>query len=132
MNSFDHYSFGAVGQWMMAYSLGIQRDEPGFKKFILQPEPDTTGGITSAEGYYDSMYGCIKSAWKLNGRTLAYSATVPANSTAILYLPASGPGVVTEGGNDAAKAAGITFLRFENGKAVYQLQSGAYAFTSQL
>ena len=43
MNSFNHYSFGAVGQWMMAYSLGIQRDEPGFQKFILQPEPDPTG-----------------------------------------------------------------------------------------
>src|ERR1035438_7636066 len=54
MNSFNHYSFGAVGQWMMAYSLGIQRDEPGFKKFILQPEPDPTGVMTSAEGYYDS------------------------------------------------------------------------------
>ena len=48
MNSFNHYSFGAVGQWMMAYSLGIQRDEPGFKKFILQPEPDPTGVMTSA------------------------------------------------------------------------------------
>ncbi len=43
MNSFNHYSFGAVGQWMVAYSLGIQRDEPGFRKFILQPEPDPTG-----------------------------------------------------------------------------------------
>ena len=46
MNSFNHYSFGAVGQWMIAYSLGIQRDEPGFRKFILQPEPDPTGTIT--------------------------------------------------------------------------------------
>ena len=43
MNSFNHYSFGAVGQWMMAYSLGIQRDEPGFRKFVLQPGPIPTG-----------------------------------------------------------------------------------------
>ena len=43
MNSFNHYSFGAVGQWMMAYSLGIEREEPGFRTFILQPEPDPTG-----------------------------------------------------------------------------------------
>ena len=67
MNSFNHYSFGAVGQWMMAYSLGIERDEPGFQTFILQPEPDPTGAMTWAEGYYDSMYGRISSAWKVEG-----------------------------------------------------------------
>ena len=67
MNSFNHYSFGAVGQWMMSHSLGIERDEPGFQRFILQPEPDPTGVMTWAEGYYDSMYGRISSAWKVDG-----------------------------------------------------------------
>ena len=51
MNSFNHYSFGAVGQWMMAHSLGIEREEPGFRTFLLQPEPDPTGIMTWAEGY---------------------------------------------------------------------------------
>ena len=45
MNSFNHYSFGAVGQWMIAHSLGIQRETPGFKTFLLKPEPDPTGRI---------------------------------------------------------------------------------------
>ena len=67
MNSFNHYSFGAVGQWMIANSLGIERDEPGFQKFVLQPEPDPTGVMTWAEGHYDSMYGRISSAWKIEG-----------------------------------------------------------------
>ena len=59
MNSFNHYSFGAVGAWMYNYSLGIQRDEtfPGFKQFVLKPMPDPTGKMTYARGYYDSMYG---------------------------------------------------------------------------
>ena len=130
MNSFNHYSFGAVGQWMLAYSLGIQRDEPGFQKFILQPEPDPTGGMTSAEGYYDSMYGRIASAWKVDGTVLTYRATVPANTAATLYLPARSAEAVREGGRDAAKANGITFLRYQNGRAVYSLQSGSYEFTS--
>ncbi len=130
MNSFNHYSFGAVGQWMMAYSLGIQRDEPGFRKFILQPEPDPTGGMTSAEGYYDSAYGRISSAWKVDGRSLTYRATVPANTTATLYLPAASAQAVKEGGKVAAESNGITFLRYENGRAVYSLKSGSYEFTS--
>jgi alpha-L-rhamnosidase len=125
MNSFNHYSFGAVGQWMMAYSLGIQRDEPGFQRFILQPEPDPTGTITSAEGYYDSMYGRIASAWKVDGRNLTYRATVPANTTATLYLPAADAKEVKEAG----KGVGVTFVRQENGKAVYTLKSGVYEFS---
>jgi alpha-L-rhamnosidase len=132
MNSFNHYSFGAVGQWMMAYSLGIQRDEPGFQKFILQPEPDPTGGMTFAEGHYDSMYGRIESGWKLAGKTLSYRATVPANTTATLYLPAADPKAVREGGKPAGEARGVTFLRHENGKAVYRLASGTYEFTASL
>jgi alpha-L-rhamnosidase len=126
MNSFNHYSFGAVGQWLMAYSLGIQRDEPGFRKFILQPEPDPTGAIPWAEGHYDSMYGRIGSAWKVDGKVLTYRATVPANTTATLYLPTADAASVKEGGKPAAGVTGIKFLKYENGRAVYQLTSGFY------
>lgn len=132
MNSFNHYSFGAVGRWMLAYSLGIQRDEPGFQKFILQPEPDPSGGITFAEGHYDSMYGRITSAWKLSGNTLRYQATVPPNTSATLYLPAGSAESVKESGVAAAKARGIEFVKFADGKAIYRLQSGSYEFTSTL
>jgi len=130
MNSFNHYSFGAVGQWMMAYSLGIQRDEPGFQKFILRPEPDPTGVMTSAEGYYDSMYGRIASAWKVDGRTFTYRATVPANTTATLYLPVGEPKTVKESGKDAGAAIGVALVEYKNGRAVYSLKSGTYEFTS--
>ena len=129
MNSFNHYSFGAVGQWMIAHSLGIARDEPGFQRFILQPEPDPTGTMTWAEGHYDSMYGRIRSAWKVDGSLIRYRATVPANTMATLYLPASSPTAVTEGGGEASRATGVSFLRYEGGKAVYTLTSGNYEFT---
>lgn len=132
MNSFNHYSFGAVGQWMMAYSLGIQRDEPGFKKFILQPEPDPTGQMTRAGGYYDSMYGRIKSEWKTENDKMYYKATVPANTSATLYLPASSADDITEGGKPADQSAGITLIRFEKNKAIYRLLSGTYEFVSDI
>ncbi|WP_321347703.1 family 78 glycoside hydrolase catalytic domain [uncultured Draconibacterium sp.] len=125
MNSFNHYSFGAVGQWMIAYSLGIQRDEPGFQKFILQPTPDPTGEMTWAEGYYDSMYGKIYSRWEVEDGQLTYTATVPANTSATLYLPAKSE-------NDILDADGCELLRFENGKAVYTLKSGNYRFVTSL
>ena len=132
MNSFNHYSFGAVGQWMIAYSLGIQRDEPGFRKFILQPEPDPTGTITWADGYYDSMYGRISSRWGVSGETVTYRAIVPANTSATLYLPARDAASVMEGGKPAAEANGVEFLKYENGMAVFRLRSGSYDFISTL
>jgi len=132
MNSFNHYSFGAVGQWMIAYSIGIQRDEPGFKKFILQPEPDPTGEMSWAKGSYDSPYGRINSSWSVSGKTLTYDATVPANTTATLFLPASTVKGITEGGKPVAGAKGISFIRFEGNKAIYRLMPGAYRFTSSL
>lgn len=131
MNSFNHYSFGAVGQWMMAYSLGIQRDEPGFRKFILQPEPDPTGQMTWAEGYYDSMYGRIKSAWKISDNKISFSFTVPPNTTAKLYLPAwpaDSEDYVTESGKPATQAKGVKFIKSENAKLVYELTSGKFEF----
>jgi len=107
MNSFNHYSFGAVGQWLMAYSLGIQRGESGFKSFVLQPEPDPTGQMTWARGHYDSPYGRIESEWHVENGKLIYTATVPPNTTATLYLPTSRQG---------------------SGRSRHQLGSGAHRF----
>lgn len=135
MNSFNHYSFGAVGQWMMAYSLGIQRDEtsPGFKHFILQPQHDPTGQMTYAKGYYDSMYGKIESEWKVDKGVFTYTTTVPSNTTATLYLPALSSNSVKEGGKViSVKNPDIRFIKYENGKAWYELNSGKYEFTSIL
>lgn len=128
MNSFNHYSFGAVGQWMMAHSLGIQRDEPGFQKFVLQPEPDPDREMKWAEGWYDSMYGRIHSKWEYLDNHLVYEAIVPPNTTATLYLPAASPDDIFENGTTAQMAEGVHLVGFEKGKAVYKLQSGKFRF----
>lgn len=130
MNSFNHYSFGAVGAWMYNYSLGIQRDEtsPGFKQFVLKPMPDPTGKMTYARGYYDSMYGRIESGWKVESGVIRYTFTVPANTTAILYLP----GCIVEGCREKTKPVrkckGIEFISEGNGEVVLKLLSGSYSF----
>ena len=126
MNSFNHYAFGAVGAWMYNYSLGIIRDDnsPGFKHFVLQPEPDTTGQMNYAKGYYDSMYGRIESSWERKDGKLEFHFVVPANTSATLYLPALKESDVAIIGNKD----GIRFLNIENNKAAFQLDSGEYMF----
>lgn len=90
MNSFNHYSFGAVAKWLISGCLGIERrdDSPGFKEFNLRPVADLRpGGLESASGHFDSPYGRIGSSWKRTGDRIDYDFEVPANTTATLYLP---------------------------------------------
>ena len=132
MNSFNHYSFGAVGSWMYNHSLGIERDdqEPGFKHFILKPEPDPTGGMTFAKGHYHSMYGEIRSNWEIRDGVCYYGFTVPANTTATLYLSAPSPESILESGQPASSADGVKYIGQEGRKFVFELQSGEYKFSS--
>jgi alpha-L-rhamnosidase len=84
--------------------------------------------MTFAKGHYDSMYGRIESGWRVENSKLLYSATVPANSTATLYLPATSEKTITESGKSTDAVKGLKFVKYENGKAVFELQSGKYEF----
>jgi alpha-L-rhamnosidase len=94
----------------------------------LQPQPDFKGSLTNAHGYYDSSYGRIESDWKIDGTKWSYQAVIPANTTATLYLPMDKNENVFENGNLLQNGHGITFTKYENGRAVYQLESGMYQF----
>ncbi len=89
MNSFNHYAFGSVTNWLMQRSLGIARDDasPAFHHFFLCPQADPTGLLTHAEGWYDSMYGRIESSWRVDGNKTIYKFVIPANTSATLQLP---------------------------------------------
>ncbi|MFD8215474.1 family 78 glycoside hydrolase catalytic domain [Streptomyces sp. NPDC059697] len=136
MNSFNHYAYGAIMEWMYAYMAGIARDpdSPGFKRFLLQPHIDPTGGITQVSGSYESPYGVIKSEWKLEdgGRELVYDVDVPANSEAVLRLPAASADSVREGRTPLARAEGVRFIDHTDGEYVCQLTSGRYRITTKL
>ncbi len=125
MNSFNHYSFGAIGSWMYNYSLGIQPDirYPGFKHFILKPEPDPTGQMNYAEGFYNSMYGRIESKWKISPRSIEYTFSIPANTDAIVYLPVTDSYAVKMNGTILQEN---TDFRVENNRITMELASGTY------
>lgn len=78
MNSFNHYSFGSVADWLLTRSLGINFNrgmEPG--KVVISPTPDPTGKITFAKGYIDYPEGRIESSWKVDGDKVVYEISVP-------------------------------------------------------
>lgn len=137
MNSFNHYSYGSVVEWMYKYMVGISADSsaPGFKNIILQPTLDTGEAyndqerIHSVSGSYDSYYGPIESNWTSDAGSLkTYHAVIPANTTATLYLP------VSQGEADGFQnISGIAFdgMVQHNGvtTAQFTLQAGGYDFT---
>jgi alpha-L-rhamnosidase len=97
MNSFNHYAYGAIGEWLYTYVAGINIDEenPGYKHFYLSPH--IGGGLTHASAEYISMYGKIKSAWKIEEGNLIYDVEIPANTSATVILPNSEEKVMGSG-----------------------------------
>lgn len=135
MNSFNHYSFGAVAAWMYNYSLGIQREEenPGFKRFVLMPTPDPTKEMKFAKGYYDSMYGRIESEWRWQDSGWIYKTTVPANTVATLYLDVDSIKNVTLNGRKLKKAKELDIVMNNKERILkIELTSGTYNFAIRL
>jgi alpha-L-rhamnosidase len=124
---------GAVGAWLFQSVLGIQPDTggPGFKKFILAPQPDRATGLTSAQGYYDCPYGHIVSDWRCSNGQFLLHAAIPVNTTATAFIPTSDQNSVLESGVAASRSPGVQFLRSENNAAVYKVDSGTYNFTAR-
>jgi alpha-L-rhamnosidase len=87
MNSFNHYAYGSIGDWMFRHIAGINLDpaEPGYRHSLLRPLPG--GGLTHAEGSVETLYGRLSLAWRLDGDVMSVDVTVPANTTASLVLP---------------------------------------------
>ncbi|NVJ64691.1 MAG: family 78 glycoside hydrolase catalytic domain [Flavobacteriaceae bacterium] len=130
MNSFNHYSFGAIGAWMQNYSLGIQRDPKAvaFKAIVLKPTPDPNNQLKWAEGHYDSMHGTIKSKWELKEDHTLYTISIPANTTATVYLKANSINDIRESGKKLKKSTAIQLLDSESERIQLKIGSGNYSF----
>ncbi len=132
--SANHYVFSAPSRWLYTDVLGIAHEYDsnniGFNHFVLKPTYTSyDSSVTWVKGSYASIHGEIKAEWKLNGNVFEYTCTIPANTTATLELPVSSTSAaVTESGVDAATAEGVSFVKNENGRNVYELQSGTYTF----
>ena len=124
----NHIMFGDVSAWCFAVLAGIRPDPsgPGFKKFIVQPEP--VAGVTWAKAHHDSPYGRIESAWTTEAGVFRLDVTVPPNTTARIAIPTDASWRVTESGRTAWLSEGVTFIGSEPTKAIFEVVPGRYRF----
>jgi len=128
MNSFNHYAYGAIGDWMYRVIAGIDIDpkQPGYKHTLIYPRPG--GGLTFAKGSVHSMYGKVSSAWELKDGKMTLNVEVPANTTATVCLPKAKLGQVMESGKQLPSSPGISGLRQTDDAVVMEVGSGSYVF----
>lgn len=127
MNSFAHYSFGAVYQWMAENIGGIRNASPSYKKIIIKPYPN--GDLEFAKVRYDSIRGRIQTNWKKENNNLILGVIIPANTTAIIHIPADSPEDINEGEKPLADVKGIEVLGQKDGRVIVEAGSGRYKFT---
>jgi len=87
MNSFNHYAYGAIGEWLYQHVAGLKMDEnlPGYKHILFAPHPG--GGLKNASAEISTLYGKVSSSWKLENDNFVYEVIIPANTTATVSLP---------------------------------------------
>jgi alpha-L-rhamnosidase len=128
MNSFNHYAYGAIGEWMYRVMAGIETDEaaPGYKHILIQPQPG--GGFASVKASHETPYGRVASAWTLQDGRFELAVEVPPNTQATVRLPKAVLADVSEGGRPLADGNGITAHRQDAGSVVVETGSGRYRF----
>ncbi|MBC2603242.1 family 78 glycoside hydrolase catalytic domain [Puniceicoccus vermicola] len=138
MNSFSHYAFGAVNEWVFRSLAGIDTDGPGYRRILIHPRPPSTGSnpdiepVNWVKAEYQSPNGRILSQWKVEGKQFALDVRIPANTTAKVSIPAASIDSVTEGG---CKISGLKEVRFLESAAdcvELEIGSGSYQFASTL
>jgi len=128
MNSFNHYAYGAIGEWMYRVIAGIEidRSQPGYKHVLIQPHPG--GGLTSTKASVHSMYGRVASSWEVKGGTMTMSVEIPANTTASVRLPGARLEDVSEGSKMAGSGGSISGAKQVGDAVVLDVGSGNYEF----
>jgi alpha-L-rhamnosidase len=129
MNSFNHYAYGAIGEWLYRVVAGLDSDpaQPAYKHMLVQPRPG--GALTYARAVLRTPYGEAVSGWRLVGDVLQVSVRVPANTRATVRLPEATLAQVTESGRAVASASGVTRAAQDGDVVVVEVGSGDYLFS---
>jgi alpha-L-rhamnosidase len=131
MNSYNHYAYGAIGDWMYRVIAGIdtKTEAPGYKQIVIKPT--IGGGLLNANADYETNYGKVSSHWKLENNNLLMDIDIPPNTTATIYIPVKGNNnVVSESGKPVSAVPGIQLAAPETGYMVLNVGSGSYHFST--
>jgi alpha-L-rhamnosidase len=126
MNSFNHYSYGAIGEWMYERVAGIKPIEAGYK--LIQFKPAINGPLNSARASYQSPYGLIESAWEKNGVGVKYTITVPPNTIGEVVLPTTLKKLLING-KGIAHTKNVTEKKVEGAWVYLTVRPGHYTLT---
>jgi alpha-L-rhamnosidase len=124
MNSFNHYAYGAIGDWMYRVSAGIETMGPGYKHLILQPHPSKR--LTYSKASFESSYGTVASGWERKGSKIIVSVKIPANCVATIILPVNSISKATENGKSISENKNFSDIRTEGNKLLVTAGSGDY------
>ena len=136
MNSFAHYSFGAVCEWMFRTLAGIDNDGPGFRRLRIRPSPPKPGSnperpaIAWLRARYDSLSGPIRTQWRVAEGRFEFDLTLPANTTATVELPTSDPAGIREGGRPLRRVKGVKERARGDGRVALEVPSGTWRFVT--
>ncbi len=129
MNSFNHYAFGSVNEWMFGNMAGIKVDQAGYRTFTIKPEI-APSGINYVRATYHSINGEIVSSWKREGNKISLQVSVPVNTKANVFIPASDQERILEKNRSLKSNADIKVKGFKDGYLNLEMGSGNYFFTS--
>ena len=128
MNSFNHYAYGAIGDWMYRVAAGIDtyEDGVGYKHIIIKPNPG--GGFTNVDADLKTYYGLVSSHWKVENGKFVLNVSVPPNTTARVFIPASSANDISESGKALTSSKEIKVGGTEGGYVIMDVGSGNYNF----
>jgi alpha-L-rhamnosidase len=132
MNSFNHYAYGSIGEWLYGTVAGIELDpeRPGYKHIVLRPR--IGGGLNQVKATLQSVHGSITSEWRTDQERLEWRVEIPPNTTATLHVPCADEKQLQEGGRLASVSPGLRFLRRDGETSVWDAVSGRYEFAAPL
>jgi alpha-L-rhamnosidase len=131
MNSFNHYAYGAIGDWMYRKMVGLYTYEDGVGYKHIKIKPHIGGGITFASASLDTYYGKVSNSWKIEDGKILMDVMIPANTKATISLPAANADKISESGNALSAVKSIAVQEATNGYVVVNAGSGEYHFTIQ-
>jgi len=126
MNSFNHYAYGAIGDWMYRTVAGVQEDAPGYKKIIIKPH--IGGGLTNAKASLKTYYGNVSAGWKLVNNQVELDVNIPVNTTVTIYIPTKNMESVKESNNLLNVAKELKVSKKDD-FVIIEAGSGKYHFT---
>lgn len=125
MNSFNHYAYGAIGDWMYRKMVGIDTFEDGVGYKHIRIQPHIGGGFTNAAASLETYYGKISNEWKLENGNLKMDVSIPVNTVATVYVPAKAASEITESGKPVSNEQ---ISGNEDGYIMLKIGSGDYHF----